>query len=65
MPDKIKYIYESPDGGKTVTKREFGSNIKEDVWVNTPESDAIRYSNKTQLGIDIIQNVSRLLEREK
>ena len=35
-PDKIddlikKYIYESPDGGKTVTKREFGSNKKEYV----------------------------------
>ena len=24
-----KYIYESPDGGKTVTKREFGSDAKE------------------------------------
>lgn len=24
-----KYIYESPDGGKTVTKREFGSDEKE------------------------------------
>ena len=35
-PDKIddmikKYIYESPDGGNTVTKREFGSNKKEYV----------------------------------
>lgn len=35
-PDEIddlikKYIYESPDGGKTVTKREFGSNKKEYV----------------------------------
>lgn len=24
-----KYIYESPDGGKTVTRRLFGSNIRE------------------------------------
>ena len=26
-----KYIYESPDGGKTITKREFGSDKKEFV----------------------------------
>ena len=26
-----KYIYESPDGGKTITKREFGSDKKEYV----------------------------------
>jgi len=25
----IKYIYESPDGGKTIYRREFGSDEKE------------------------------------
>ena len=30
-----KYIYESPDGGKTITKREFGSDKKE--YVTTRE----------------------------
>ena len=29
--DDDKYIYESPDGGKTVTRRLFGSNIKESL----------------------------------
>jgi|ETNmetMinimDraft_5_1059913.scaffolds.fasta_scaffold56879_3 hypothetical protein len=26
-----KYIYESPDGGKTVTRRKFGDTVKETI----------------------------------
>ena len=29
--DEDKYIYESPDGGKTVTRRLFGNNIRESL----------------------------------
>ncbi|MDA9374080.1 hypothetical protein N9R43_01725 [bacterium] len=42
LDDLIKtYIYESPDSGVTVTRREFGENDKEvstpDGWVNTSD----------------------------
>jgi len=45
MPKNKKYIYESPDGGKTIYRREFGNHekkekissgyieIPEDYWV--------------------------------
>jgi hypothetical protein len=36
MSEEVKYIYESPDGGKTVTRREFGSFTKE-AYYGTPE----------------------------
>jgi hypothetical protein len=32
---KVEYIYESPDGGKTVTRRKFGESVKE--LVKSPE----------------------------
>ena len=31
FPEKKKYIYESPDGGKTLYRREFGKSDKEKV----------------------------------
>lgn len=31
---KDKFIFESPDGGKTVTKRPFGSDISERVTIS-------------------------------
>jgi hypothetical protein len=34
--DDTRYIYESPDGGKTVTRREFGSLTKE-AYYGVPE----------------------------
>jgi hypothetical protein len=37
MSEEVKYIYESPDGGKTVTRREFGSFTKE-AYYGTPEN---------------------------
>ena len=33
--EKVKYIYESPDGGKTVTRRKFGESTKE--LIQSPE----------------------------
>ena len=33
--EKIQYIYESPDGGKTVTRRKFGESVKE--LIQSPE----------------------------
>jgi|TARA_B110000495_G_C22860024_1_gene501485 hypothetical protein len=33
--EKIEYIYESPDGGKTVTRRKFGESVKE--LIQSPE----------------------------
>ena len=35
-----KFIYESPDGGKTVTKRPFGGDIEDRVTIQHPESEA-------------------------
>lgn len=32
MSDENKYVYESPDGGITVTRREFGTLNKEDYY---------------------------------
>lgn len=34
-----KFIYESPDGGKTVTKRPFDGDIKDRVIIQHPESE--------------------------
>ena len=33
------FIYESPDGGKTVTKRPFNGDISERVVIQHPESE--------------------------
>ena len=33
--EKVEYIYESPDGGKTVTRRKFGESVKE--LIQSPE----------------------------
>ena len=34
------FIYESPDGGKTVTQRPFGGGIEDRVVIQHPESEA-------------------------
>jgi len=28
FPELIKYIYETPDGGKTITRRPFGKSVE-------------------------------------
>lgn len=51
MTDK-KYIYESPDGGATITKREFGSTTKEEYY-SVPE-----YTNEWDEAEEIYINSS-------
>jgi len=36
-----KYIFESPDGGKTVTRRPFNEDISERVVIKEPTADEI------------------------
>jgi len=36
-----KFIYESPDGGKTVTARPFGGDIEDRVVIKEPTADEI------------------------
>ena len=36
-----KFIYESPDGGKTVTARSFGGDIEDRVVIKEPTADEI------------------------
>ena len=38
---KTTYIYESPDGGKTVTRRPFNSDISEREVIKEPTADEI------------------------
>lgn len=53
MSEEVKYIYESPDGGKTVTRREFGSLNKEEYY-GTPEfSDEDYISSDTNYTLDV------------
>jgi len=33
-----KFIYESPDGGKTITKRPFGGDVSERVLISKDDS---------------------------
>ena len=57
MKDK-KYIYESPNGGKTIYRREFGDydnsekitmEVPEDYWVvSKPENIEIEYINSEE-----------------
>lgn len=32
-----KFIYESPDGGKTITKRPLGSNVEDRITIRKPK----------------------------
>lgn len=53
MSEEVKYIYESPNGGKTITRREFGTLNKEEYY-GTPEfSDADYISSDTTYSIDV------------
>jgi len=59
---KKQYIYESPDGGKTVTRRKMGSDIKEKVYLHGPQFNEMLPNEKSSIGIDILQRISKLLE---
>jgi hypothetical protein len=65
MPKNKQYIYESPDGGKTVTRRAMGSDMKEKVYLHGPEFNEMLPSEKKQIGIDILQGISKLLKKNK
>jgi len=39
--NKMEYIFESPDGGKTVTRRPFNGNISEREVIKEPTADEI------------------------
>lgn len=41
-----KFIYESPDGGKTVTRRPFGSNIDEREVIHHPSKESYEIKKK-------------------
>ena len=65
-PDNIddmikKYIYESPDGGNTVTKREFGSNKKEYVKSLADKKEIEKLAEEFQeiTGSDVGYDMSR------
>jgi len=65
-PDKIddmikKYIYESPDGGNTVTKREFGSDKKEYVKSLADKKEIEKLAEEFQeiTGSDVGYDMSR------
>ena len=63
MPKNKKYIYESPDKGKTVFRREMGSKIeRERVYLHGPEFNEMLPNERTAVGIDILQRISKLLE---
>ena len=63
MPKNKKYIYESPDKGKTVYRREMGSNKeREKVYFHRPEFNDMLSNERTAVGIDILQRISKLLE---
>ncbi len=53
MSEEIKYIYESPDGGKTVTRREFGSMTKEAYYGEPEFSEEDYISSDTSYTLDI------------
>lgn len=44
-----KYIYESPDGGKTVYRRETGSVIREMLTSPSKPDDLFRYAEFVQI----------------
>jgi hypothetical protein len=61
--DHDAWIFESPDNGKTVTKRKRGSPRKYRVWeTKTDWNDPdIQHS----LGIDIIQRIKYIAKQEQ
>ena len=66
MPKNKKpdvWIYESPNGGKTITRRRSGEKEKETIWqIDTDLSDP---SIKEKLGIDIIQRIKYIIGKQK
>jgi len=53
-----KYIYESPDGGKTVTRRPFREPPKKDIYVQLVKA---KFEERSQRGI---KKYNTTLERE-
>lgn len=63
MSDDKKYIYESPDGGITVTRREFGTLNKEDYYgvPEFPDDDGYIIATDSAYSIDVSSiNISDL-----
>lgn len=56
------WIFESPDNGKTITKRRRGSQVKHRVWET--KTDWNDPDIKTSLGIDIIQRIKYIGKQE-
>ena len=48
------FIYESPDGGKTVTARPFGGDIKDRVVIQHPQKETYQLKQ--------LQSVNKILE---
>lgn len=46
MQEDKRYIYESPDGGKTVTRRPFNSDIQEREVIQRPISEDFELKSK-------------------
>ena len=71
MQDNKTFIFESPDGGKTITKRPFGSDIDKRELVEAKKEfswplmkDCITEQDKEAM-IDFLKNNSRLTNGPK
>jgi hypothetical protein len=55
------FIYESPDGGKTVTKRPFGGDIKDRVVIQHPQKETYQLKQQAyRLLCDVDEEVIRM-----
>ena len=68
ITEEKSYIYESPDGGKTVTRRPFGADIDQREVISTPQGQDIyvqlvkaKFEERSQAGI---KKYNTTLERE-
>ena len=52
---KPSYVFESPDGGETVYRRELGTNRRELHHISTRKSDSLTETARTQLWHNIRQ----------
>tara|TARA_E500000318_G_scaffold111298_1_gene129382 strand:- start:13003 stop:13302 length:300 start_codon:yes stop_codon:yes gene_type:complete len=60
------FIYESPDGGKTVTRRPFGGDIADREVIQkpaTPEVDKQAYSLLVNYNEDVILRAAEILNK--
>ena len=59
--DNKTYIYESPDGGKTVTQRPFGGDISERVVIQHPKKEEFEIKQQAyRLLCDVDERVIRM-----